>query len=116
CAGPSPTGARHPTGLGGGQSTVLELVMAELLGQTGIESAYRRLRTTIAARLHPVGRVSGGCRHVRPLPALPGGADLFCAGSESWQASCSLSALPQALPPPADREDGQPRWSPAMRA
>ena len=35
----------------GGQSTVLELAMAELLGQTGIESGYRRLRATIAARV-----------------------------------------------------------------
>jgi len=35
----------------GGQSTVLELAMADLLGHTGIESGYRRLRATIAARV-----------------------------------------------------------------
>ena len=35
----------------GGQSTIIELAMAELLGQNGNESANRQLRRTIAARV-----------------------------------------------------------------
>lgn len=49
--------ARMKAATSGGQATVLELALAELLQQPGLESHYRRLRATIAARIDEAHRI-----------------------------------------------------------